>query len=160
MGQRSLSLSILTPERKIYRARATGVIVPAWDGLLGLLPGHAALIVPLKSGVVRVNELDNEVRRIAIGDGFIEVQRGGLARLLVEVGESEEDVDRSRAMDSASRARNRLQHRGGINIARAEASLTRALARLGAVNPLHCRCCLVCTCTPQSCKCPSNQKGK
>ena len=47
-------LNLLTPERKaVYDQEITEVTVPAYSGEITILPGHAALITTLGTGVLK-----------------------------------------------------------------------------------------------------------
>ncbi len=48
-----LTLSITTPDGLIHKGEAASVVVPAHDGELGILPGHAPLIGMLGAGPLR-----------------------------------------------------------------------------------------------------------
>ena len=43
---------VVTPEAPIVDTQATEVIIPAHDGMIGLLPGHAPLLCNLGMGIV------------------------------------------------------------------------------------------------------------
>ena len=67
-----LRLSIVTPSRPLLDAEVEQVVAPGSEGEFGVLPGHAALLVRLKAGVVRWTEA-GRTRRAAISGGFAEV---------------------------------------------------------------------------------------
>src|SRR5690606_31967087 len=49
-----LHVLVISPEQTVYDDQADSVVVPAWDGELGVLRGHAPLMAVLGSGVMRV----------------------------------------------------------------------------------------------------------
>ena len=50
----TLHLKVITPARSVLDANATSIVVPAFDGELGVLPGHADLLALLGPGVLRL----------------------------------------------------------------------------------------------------------
>jgi F-type H+-transporting ATPase subunit epsilon len=76
----SLELEVATPERLLVREDVTEVQVPGKNGYLGILPGHAALLSQLGSGVL--NYVAGGHRRyLAVAGGFLEVLPGHVRAL-------------------------------------------------------------------------------
>jgi F-type H+-transporting ATPase subunit epsilon len=67
-----LHLVIVTRERKIVELDVDEVILPGYDGELGILPGHTPLLAMLKIGQMRYRNGAN-VERLVISWGFAEV---------------------------------------------------------------------------------------
>jgi F-type H+-transporting ATPase subunit epsilon len=67
-----LRVSVVSPERTLYEGEADMVVVPAWDGELGVLRGHAPLLALLGEGTLRVRAADGE-HRFQIAGGFLQV---------------------------------------------------------------------------------------
>ncbi|NMC19946.1 MAG: ATP synthase F1 subunit epsilon [Thermogutta sp.] len=63
---------IVTPERKLVDQSADGVVVPLFDGELGVLPLHAPLIGRLGAGELRILS-DGKLRAFFVDGGFVEV---------------------------------------------------------------------------------------
>jgi F-type H+-transporting ATPase subunit epsilon len=89
----SLKVSIVTPRKVMFEGEAVSVIVPAFDGELGVLPGHAPLAAALGCGVMRVRNADGQVQATAIRGGFLRV-RANEIRVLTEAAVNAEQVDR------------------------------------------------------------------
>ncbi|AMW04274.1 ATP synthase F1 subunit epsilon [Gemmatimonas phototrophica] len=68
----SLKVSVISPERVLFEGTARGVIAPAFDGELGILPMHAPLMTLLGRGTLRVDTVDGE-KRFAVDGGFLQV---------------------------------------------------------------------------------------
>ena len=65
---------LMTPEGKVFDDRPGQIILPAHDGLIGILRNHAPMLCELGSGIM-------EVRDIAgAGDAFYLIE-GGFARI-------------------------------------------------------------------------------
>ena len=67
-----LTLSIVTPARRVVETEVDSVVLPGSEGEFGVLPGHEALLAPLAQGDVTDQEAGRGIR-IAITGGFAEV---------------------------------------------------------------------------------------
>ncbi|PRR69250.1 F0F1 ATP synthase subunit epsilon [Neomoorella humiferrea] len=131
-----LQLEVITPERPTVKTEATEVIAPGILGYLGILPGHAPLITPLKPGVVTYRRQDGGEERLAVSGGFLEVGPEHVV-ILADTAERAAEIDVERARRARERAEERLKNRPpGLDVARAEAALQRATARLKAAGAL------------------------
>lgn len=125
----SFHLDIVTPERKIYSAEVQSLVVMAHDGYLGVRTGHAPMLARLGIGQIRITELSGSVVRLACSGGFMEVEPHRTI-ILADAAERPDEIDVARAEAALERARARLQDRRSIDVARAEAALHRAMNRL------------------------------
>jgi F-type H+-transporting ATPase subunit epsilon len=67
-----LKVSVISPERTVYQGEAEQVVAPAWDGEIGILRGHAPLLVLLGTGDVRVRN-GGQDQSFRISGGFMQV---------------------------------------------------------------------------------------
>lgn len=67
-----MKVSVISTESTIYEGEADLVVVPAWDGQLGIMKGHAPMLVLLGTGDMRVKDDDGE-QRFHISGGFMQV---------------------------------------------------------------------------------------
>jgi F-type H+-transporting ATPase subunit epsilon len=112
--------------------------VPAADGELGILAGHTPLVARLQSGEIRMRSGD-DIQIFAVSGGFVEVQNDRVV-VLAETAEMAHEIDLERARQSAERAKAALRSPSGpADMAQAEATLRRALARLHAVETVRRR---------------------
>ena len=65
-----LHLMILTPQARIADLSARDIVLPAWDGLLGVLPGHAPLLCRLGHGLLRYRDGQGIEKTYFIVGGF------------------------------------------------------------------------------------------
>ena len=72
MASAKLKVAVISPERTVYEGDADMVVVPAWDGELGVLRGHSPLLTLLGSGVLRVTNGGRE-ERFEVHGGFMQV---------------------------------------------------------------------------------------
>jgi F-type H+-transporting ATPase subunit epsilon len=67
-----LNLTVVTRERKIIDVEVDEVELPAFDGEIGVLPGHTPLLTALKIGQMRYR-VAGRVERMVLSWGFAEV---------------------------------------------------------------------------------------
>ena len=67
-----LRLVVVTRERKIVEADVDEVILPAYNGEIGVLPGHTPLLAVLKVGIMRYRE-GGKTSSLVLSWGFAEV---------------------------------------------------------------------------------------
>ena len=126
----TLKVDIVTAERLVYSEEGVErLIVPGVEGELGVLTLHAPLLTMIQPGVLRIVKGGDEVE-MAITGGFIEVRQNSVT-ILADAAERAEEIDTVRAEEARRRAQRVLEERvAEEDLARAEASLARALARL------------------------------
>jgi len=125
-----LSLELVTPERPAFSGEGDFVVLPAWEGEMGVLPGHAPFLVQLRPGEVRF-ESAGETKLFAVSGGFAEV-RCDKVSLFAETAEMAESIDSERARQALERAKKDLQNKAldSMTLAHAEAAMRRAQVRL------------------------------
>jgi len=129
-----LTLRIITPERVILDEAVDSVSVTATDGGMGIFPKHAGMVTALDPGELSYKTSSGE-ESLFVAGGFAEV-RGDTVRVLTAAGEPWTEIDEERAREAEARARERLNmtradaQPSAVDMARARASLQRALARL------------------------------
>jgi F-type H+-transporting ATPase subunit epsilon len=68
-----VKLAIISPERVVFEGDVDRVVVPAFDGEVGILARHAPLIALLGRGDVRLAGGPGAGRRFAVQGGFVQV---------------------------------------------------------------------------------------
>lgn len=127
-----IPLSIVTPERVAWEGDVDAMVVPADEGQLGILPGHAPLLAQLRAGTVVIRTHGEEPRLLAVSGGFVEVFNGRVS-VFAETAELADEIDAERARQAAERAKAQLKHHHQDKLdLQAQAALERALARLRA----------------------------
>jgi len=126
---RTILLRIVTPDRQVVREDVEEIQAPGREGYLGILPGHAPLLSELKPGEMSYRQ-GREVRRLALGGGYLEVLPEQVT-VLAETAERPEDIDTARAQAAKERAERRLKSPDpDVDLNRASVALERALIRL------------------------------
>lgn len=127
-----IPLSIVTPERVAWEGDVDALVVPAHEGQLGILPGHAPLLAQLRAGTVVIRSQGEDPRLLAVSGGFVEVLNGRVS-VFAETAELADEIDAERARQAAERAKAQLKHHHEDKLdLQAQAALERALARLRA----------------------------
>ncbi len=130
MMPESISLEVVTPDRRVVQETVEEVQVPGSQGYMGVLPGHAPLMTELGIGMLSYRRRGEWFFLTAIR-GFAEVLAGRVI-VLAERAERAEEIDVERARRAAARAEERLAHLldPEVNWERAKAALERALVRV------------------------------
>lgn len=69
----ALEVHVVTPEREVWTGPATEVIAHGVDGDVGILTGHAPLLVQLAIGPLQIQEEDGTWLRAVVDGGFLHV---------------------------------------------------------------------------------------
>jgi F-type H+-transporting ATPase subunit epsilon len=99
---RSLQCVVVTPERAVLDTAADAVVLPMYDGEVGVLPGRAPLIGRLGYGEMRIRR-GAETRRYFVDGGFGQV-RANVVTVLTPRAIPAEQIDvaaATRALDAA-----------------------------------------------------------
>ncbi|MYH10118.1 MAG: F0F1 ATP synthase subunit epsilon [Gemmatimonadales bacterium] len=83
-ADRRLNVTVISPSAAAFSGVATSIIAPAHDGELGILYGHAPMVVLLGEGLLRIRT-DDGPRRFRVARGFLQVLDNTVAVLAEEV---------------------------------------------------------------------------
>ena len=125
-----LQLDVVTPERRVLSEAVNAVTVPGSNGEMQLLPGHAALISELKTGVLTYDQ-DGTNFQLHVSGGFLEVNDDRVS-VLAEIAERPEEIDAARARLAREHSEKQLSSLSGSeeDFEKAQAKLERSLVRL------------------------------
>ena len=98
---------VVTPEEQALEATASQVILPAWDGDVGILTGRAPLLVKLGVGVLRVDVANGPSRKFVI-DGGIAQMKGEKLTILTNQAIAPENIDVTEARAQYAEAEARI----------------------------------------------------
>ena len=128
--EKTFQFEILTLQRLFLRDQVRFVIAPGQEGVFEVLPDHAPFVFALKPGPLRIRKPGGSELYVAVGGGFLVVQKERTT-VLTRSAELPEEIDVERAQRAKERAEERLRARApDLELARAQAALQRALARL------------------------------
>jgi F-type H+-transporting ATPase subunit epsilon len=131
----ALEVHVVTPERELWSGDARLLVARGTDGEVGIMNGHAPLLVRLDVGPLRVHS-DRGEEVVVIDGGFLHVSTDeGTTRadVLADAAELASEVDVAAARQRADAAQQRLDARDGLEPderERLERELKRANARL------------------------------
>lgn len=129
-------LKVIAPDRIFYEGDAEMVELNTSEGEIGVYKNHIPLTAILVPGVLRIKG-DGPDKVAALHDGFVEIFQDHII-ILAESCEWPEEIDLERAKSSKERAEERLKSgEDGVNIARAELSLRKALIRIELAESLQ-----------------------
>jgi F-type H+-transporting ATPase subunit epsilon len=125
-----LQFEMTTPEKVALQTTAEFVVLPAFEGEMGVLPNHAPFLVELAPGEVRVTK-DKSVTRYAVSGGFAEIKDNKVS-LFAETAEDAQAIDAERARQALERAKGEAVRKDldPIQLMAAEAAIRRAQVRL------------------------------
>jgi F-type H+-transporting ATPase subunit epsilon len=69
----SFQLELVSPEKLLLSRKVDMVVFPAAEGEMGVLAGHAPMIVSLRGGVIAVHEGGQVTEQLFVAGGFAEV---------------------------------------------------------------------------------------
>ena len=102
----SFNLEIVNPEKLFLSLdNVSEVVVPAFEGDMGILKDHISIISFLKPGIVKVFK-GNEVKELYVEDGIIEFSENSLSILtsrIIDIKEIKKD-ELSSMIDEANEA--------------------------------------------------------
>jgi F-type H+-transporting ATPase subunit epsilon len=77
----TLTFELVSPERVIFSGDVDAVVLPASEGDMTILPGHAPAMTALKTGFLVITDRPGNGRRVLIRGGFADVNPNGLTVL-------------------------------------------------------------------------------
>jgi F-type H+-transporting ATPase subunit epsilon len=90
-GDKRIQCVVVTPEKTLFDELVDFVVLPLYDGELGVLPGRAPLIGRLGYGELRTKTAD-VVRRYFVDGGFAQVRRD-VVTVLTQRAVAAEELD-------------------------------------------------------------------
>lgn len=125
----AVEIHVVTPEREIWGGEADMVVARGTEGEVGILAGHAPLLVRLAIGALRIQHDGGEEAAVVDG-GFLHVtsgESGTRVDVLATHAEMAGEIDVRVVELRAEEMRRRLEERDEAD---ARAELAKALARL------------------------------
>ena len=127
----TLRVAIVSPERKIWSGEAEMVVAKGIDGDVGIMAGHAPMLIQLEIFSLRVIErLSPRSEEVVIVDGgFLNVTPGEdetRVDVLAEHAELAREIDATAARARAEELRRRVEQDGEVEV---ETELAKALVR-------------------------------
>jgi len=145
----TVEVHVVTPEREVWAGDAESVIAHGVDGEVGILTGHAPMMVQLAIGPLRILREGEPELRAVIDGGFMHVTSAAMGEsagpddgpggtrvdVLASSAELADDIDIEAARARAAELEDRLSGKGDTDRAEAEVAAieserNKALARI------------------------------
>jgi len=125
-----IELEVVTPQRLVLHEDVKWIQMPARDGYIGVLPGHAPLITELGIGVLTYRT-NGQPHLLTVMQGYAEVLPDRVI-VLAEISERAAEIDLERSRSAKQRAEAELAKAGSPDVdwQRAAMALERAIVRL------------------------------
>jgi F-type H+-transporting ATPase subunit epsilon len=125
----ALDVHVVTPEREVWAGQASGVVAHGVDGDVGILTGHAPLLVQLAIGPLQIQEEDGAWVKAIVDGGFLHVStEEGSTRVdvLATNAQLEAEID----VDVVKRRLEELRSAAAEDDEHAKTEIARAEARI------------------------------
>jgi F-type H+-transporting ATPase subunit epsilon len=103
----TFSTSLVTPERIVLEEEVAAVMLRTALGDATYLAGHTPLVGAIVPGLVRFEQADGTVERVAVHGGFVHVKAEGVT-VLAPVAELAGDIDVERARRALEEAEQKV----------------------------------------------------
>ena len=103
------NLEIVSPEKSFLKKdNVTEVVVPAFEGEMGILKDHISIISFLKPGIIKISS-GNEENNFYVDDGIVEFKDNTLSILTSNIFDIK-NSDKSKIQDMIKEAENDLSN--------------------------------------------------
>lgn len=130
---------LITPEAQVFDDAATAAVIPCWDGLLGILPNRAPMVMQLGTGQLRVDFPDKGgskggSRAFFIDDGFVQMVNNELTILAAHAVGAEKLTEADAQAELASINARRTENMSAAELELHNKAKARAEAKLQAAR--------------------------
>ena len=122
---------VLTPEQQVLNQSVTQAVVPAHDGLVGILTGRAPIIISLNPGPLRVDLAGGKTQFFFIDGGLAQMKDNHLS-ILTQHAIPASEIDAAAAQREFDEAM-RLTGTDPASVDRKQKAVEAARAKLGVV---------------------------
>ena len=88
MAERALEVRVVSPASVVFEGAAASLVAPAWDGRVGILPGHAPFLALLGAGELAIDLPGGGSQTYQVAGGVMKVDHDRVT-LLTEYAGSE-----------------------------------------------------------------------
>ena len=101
--KKKMMLEVVNPYEVFYEGRIERIVLPTLDGLYGVMPGHAPLVIAVTPGIARI-EADGETKTFTVSEGFAEIGQH-VVIIVCNAAEWPSEIDPERAQKAYDRAK-------------------------------------------------------
>lgn len=107
MPNNAFDLTIVTPEKTLYKGKSSYLSLNTDDGQQVILPGHESYMSQVALGELTYTNDKNESLPFAVSSGFLQVN-GNQVNVLLDNALATKDIDIQKAQDAIKRAEEML----------------------------------------------------
>lgn len=135
MDSISFHLDVISGVGSLYSGSVKSLRVTGSEGEMGIRYGHTPLLTIIKTGMVRLVDINNKEDEIYLAGGVLEVQPDNVT-ILADTALRADDIDEAKAQEAIKTAKKMLENHGSgdSDYAHALSRLADALARLKVVE--------------------------
>jgi F-type H+-transporting ATPase subunit epsilon len=125
---------LVTPEREVWSGQATMVVARGTEGEVGILAGHAPMLIQLGIGPLFIDPAEGDRIAAAIDGGFLHVvtnQGETRVDILAEHAELMDEIDLDKARQEKAEAERKIQNNEDAG---AISQLAKAVTRIDLVG--------------------------
>lgn len=128
-----MQFRIITPMRTALEAEVTGIRLPATQGEMEVLPGHASIITSVANGELTYTCPGRQPQSLFVGGGFLQVDHDDVL-LVTDTALTVDEIDASSVEAALERAQ--AAYRDGASVldreeqAKLEAAISKQIAML------------------------------
>ena len=98
MAEGTLHLRVVSPEKIVFEGEASALVAPAWDGMVGILPGHAPYLSLIGHGALTVDLPGGGSESFQVAGGVLKVLSNKVTVLTEYAGSEPPEVIPADAM--------------------------------------------------------------
>ena len=108
-----LQFQIITPMRTALQAAVTSIQLPAVEGEMEILPGHADLIAAVANGELTYCSEGGSPESLFVGGGFLQVDKENVL-LVTDTALKAGEIDSTAVQEAIERAQAALRNSGSV----------------------------------------------
>ena len=86
-GGNALNVRVVSPGSVVFEGAAASLVAPAWDGKVGMLPGHAPFLALLGAGELAIDLPGGGSKTFQVAGGVIKIERDNVTLLTEYAGQ-------------------------------------------------------------------------
>ena len=123
-----MQFKIITPLRTALEAEVTGIRLPATQGEMEVLPGHAAIITSVANGELTYTCPGQQPQSLFVGGGFLQVDKDDVL-LVTDTALTVDEIDTSSVEVALERAQAAFRDGASVLDREEQAKLEAAIAK-------------------------------
>ena len=104
------TVEIISPDQTILKQDTTEVIIPSYEGQMGILNNHIPLITFLRPGIITIKKSETE-KKFYVEDGTVEFSNNNLL-ILTATAKDLSNFDKSLINDLIQKAKSKINDPG------------------------------------------------